>query len=731
MVRPSSHKLRRSLSLHDQVLGDLAHPHWLVEGTLLDHEWTINLKDGEFADPIVVDFDQPITPWPNGRTLTHPDLENDLVTAKLVLFNALRAEPYGWIRVASSARSVLNAHLTFIRWRTDRGILRNDLLTAAWFNEFDASLKSGGLEGLLNLSTRAKIIISHIEDGQLVLPRNARGDIRSNALAKALGVSVGVQISAEARSLFEEHFKKNSSQFTRSARDRKTTPKSRKNPVASYAARYYSVWHDLHKLSEPLSHDAIGYNPFTSRIEVQRWASKYFSATEKTHDAPAEQAAYLIDASLRIVLDPLALELIKLAETGVAADGSVKDLARLDACNRELQRLGFRPLINLPPLSREVPADCVTLQQMVFRIMPLAARVIIATFSARRDKEIQYLLDDCIERDAAGDVWLRSPILKTMRRREKVPAPVSVERAVHLVKAIKKAGGAESKRLFAIRCPVIKRNVKWGAAQWDRATKFFDVPPLNNGGMWKFKPHQFRKLFGVMYFWRWAFPNLTALTLHYRHYNPDTTRGYITMRSADGLRLADAKLANVVRLENQQRLDDLLSSRREFIGWVINEVANGADLRGALGQRITEQVQSLAAEYKEQTSLTVAVEQGRTFDQALADLVSNVSLRVHPEGHSLCGSGTRLKGSHDSVGTAQCLRLRHLLTGAEHGPSSEPDFAYACAEGCLKCAFRVALPTMDTYWDEELYETVQSLVSAQPSQAVLLRERLKQISEFA
>jgi hypothetical protein len=104
--------------------------------------------------------------------------------------------------------------------------------------------------------------------------------------------------------------------------------------------------------------------------------------------------------------------------------------------------------------------------------------------------------------------------------------------------------------------------------------RYVEVPPLPDGSVWLFAAHQFRRFFGIVHFWRFKFPSLTALSNFYGHYDADKTRAYVS-DSAHGRYLRDAedhkvdaqtrKLARRAQNDAQQRADDFERTRLDFV----------------------------------------------------------------------------------------------------------------------------------------------------------------------
>ncbi|MDH7790193.1 hypothetical protein [Ochrobactrum sp. AN78] len=724
-----SRRQMQFLPLHDEIIGALPRPYWLEGGTLLDNLWAIKLGETDSESLMILDFNQPITPWPNMKSLTDFDFEKDLITIKKFIILALKQKPVGWVSSKDTLSVEFNHYIDFVRWRTDRGVLNNNSLSPVWFNEYDSSFKRSGREGLLKLESRVRSLLLAVKSNAIEIATDRRGDAAIGEIAKLLGVGSGASLTPNARNYLEQYFKSEGIPYTRYSRSRELPLLSEENVVSTAAAKRYAIWFQLWRLRSHLSHDPIGHRAFKTAREISEYCQKHFREPRRTPDAPAYQVSFLINSSLKILLDHVTLKLIDLVGHGVNKDGDLKNKDLLVECNKRLSSLGFPEISEYYHLRKGKTQNKATLRQLLFKILPMAARIITAAFSARRDNEITMSRMDCVSRDEAGQPWLNCRISKNLKRTQRIPIPESVVRAVEIVLKIRALGNRESQILYKFRCPITKRNVSFNTNRlMSVVDDYFQTPLLEDGTAWKFRPHQFRKLFGVTYFWRYAFPNLTALTYHYRHFNPETTRGYIELEAAEGLRMRDEKLAAAARERTGERKSDLESSRSAFVLWVLSGVAKGDKLDGALGKRITAQVEELKKRYLPELQITGGQTSSPSFDKALTALAKTTSLQVHPEGHSLCGWGSGSNEITSQRCASRCLELRRELTGVSSSEAMGPDFAYAEDTGCLVCPLRAALPTMAPRWESDVQEAELALAHSNVIQSEIVRERLELIS---
>ncbi|UFW64423.1 hypothetical protein RlegWSM1455_23530 [Rhizobium laguerreae] len=715
---------RFSTSLHDEMMDSFVKPAWLIEGELRDSRWVIQTGS---SPPETVDFDQQLTAWPNPKSLLDREFVSDLISLKIVILSALKPKPVGWCTAAITiARSVFKPQIVLLRWRIDQGIKSYSQLDASWFNKFDASMKDKAREGLLDLEGRARRVLKALSEGKVSTPDNGRGGIASNALARLLGVSWGVELTGPSRVAIEAHFASRGEQFSRAAHGRKRPVELAVTPTRETARNYYRTWFDLWRLRDALSHDPIGFQAFKTFRDLRKWVKKW-AAAEPTPDAPAFQTCYLINACLSLLWDPLCKEAVTLVNEGIDHGGRMRNMKRLNRVNARLRKLGFPEIGPHYDANRWQGSNCLSVRAFVFVIVPAAARILTSAFSARRDDEINRSRIECIETDAANQFWLHCHIAKNLDRVDRIPVPKSVEQAVRIVKSVRALGGKSGDKLYDFFCPIRQKAVKFDVGlKLDTVASYFSVPPLEDGKAWHFSPHQFRKFFGVTYYWRWAFPDLTALSFHYRHFNPDTTRRYIEMKAAEALRMRDEKMAAAMRRSAIERKDDFRSCKTAFVAWIFDAVRNGASIMGPLGRRIEAEIKLLKEKFFPEMQVTAAGSEN-SFGDMLARVVSNTDIQIHPEGHSLCGCG---KSREDAL-QSRCLTLKRLELAEPLNATDGPDFDYAHDSGCLVCPHRGQLRSMSAYWEMEYDKAEEGLSHASTSQAHLIRDRLFLIEDHA
>ncbi|QND70210.1 site-specific integrase [Tardiphaga robiniae] len=211
-----------------------------------------------------------------------------------------------------------------------------------------------------------------------------------------------------------------------------------------------------------------------------------------------------------------------------------------------------------------------------------ACWVIIAAFTARRVGEIRRLRDghvglkeskgDCLLGDDEKGWFLWVYIEKTERRHVWIPVTNGVARAIETLRIISQ--GAREKSgdpgLFQRLNPFGEPKRFYAAKHLDRFAKNAGAIAFEGADVstreWHWAPHQFRRFFAVLYFYRSDGASIETLSHMLRHFSLRMTRQYIEM---------------------DPELQDIWSDVEwGFTGELTREIAEGGRVSGAAGDRL-------------------------------------------------------------------------------------------------------------------------------------------------
>lgn len=256
-----------------------------------------------------------------------------------------------------------------------------------------------------------------------------------------------------------------------------------KNVTVQAMQRWLAPIEQLYTMRRQIDAESIDFKPFPQG--AGRVAAVKGVGTERTPTPPPKLALHLLEQSARKLFDQ------KIDEVGT---------------------MGRIPILRLAT----------------------ASWIIIAAFSARRDEEVDDLRFGCIRGDDTNGYWLHVYIEKTLQRKEWIPIPSLVARAVTTLTLISESARAKtgSDQLFQwLGLDGEIHRIDVGRYLDDFAAEV-NVPLHSVEGKapsaWHWHPHQFRRFFAILYFYRYEGANIETLSYFLRHFSLEMTKRYVT-----------------------------------------------------------------------------------------------------------------------------------------------------------------------------------------------------------
>ncbi|MBZ9657239.1 hypothetical protein [Phyllobacterium lublinensis] len=692
----------------------------------MDNVWYVHTpREGERATPAKVSFDVPIRAWPNTARLTSPEFEHDLVTAKLMVWLALEPAPVGWIKTASTVPGYHRTGLNFIRWKYHIGVEHNRDLRAAHHRDFVARYRRNGLEGMLDLKSKAEALVAANRANEIQLPLSDRGYFFHVGIEELLGVSLN-QTSPEAIEILLNYANEKGFRFQKEPRKR-LGPQSR-NTRNVTAHKELSTWQTLANFNDYMQHDPIGYNPYSERGELEASLKGWACDVTPTPDAPPYQTSWLINAGLRFLFDDVVDIILDFAPVGAQDKSPLSNYKQYRLIRSRLKKLGFKSIANYYRRSRwaATPHGQLTVRELIFNMLAIACVVEISAFGARRQQELSALRPGCVTRDLFGDLWLHCFIAKNKRHLTKIPANKVVERAVHVLEKLATLASryGESEWLLDYFDPYGPVDFKFNEALRLFAD-WVNVPLMPDGSTWLFTSHQFRKFFAVSYQWRYYYGDFRALNHHLRQ-SINVTAAYTRLRAAATLREYDTKRASLEKKSKRwierDRGDALREEETSFISAVILSVLDGTEkLGGAKGRAMMVE---LEIAFSEQISIS-KTSGPSALNEGVRNLAKSFHMVPHPEGHGYCGCGFSLRDRE----TAGCLIEKAELTGTNASHEPGPDYEFAPDSVCATCVHNIRLRRLLPYWESAFAAAGDAARSPNPDVAEVGKTRSNFIKE--
>lgn len=429
----------------------------------------------------------------------------------------------------------------------------------------------------------------------------------------------------------------------------------------------------LWEMSLNVDVDAPTIEPFPEG--TSRAARRVGASVGKTKIPPARAYMVLLDRSLRWVIDysPSILEALHLYRTG--EEGHIVSGPSGPGTPWPLATTRYEGQGRL------------TLDSAV-KYLVLACYIVIAAFTARRKTEIIRLERGCISGHRSEGLWLRSYIAKTLREDDLTPCPACVGSAVEVLEALAPAG-----KLLTWITPFGDERELDPAKHLVDFSRFVNVPADENGRHWPFTSHQLRKMFAVLYVWRWHHGDLESLGHHLRHFDLGMTRRYATTSELGAM---------------------IAEQERSYTHTILSEVATGKRAVGGLaGTRLKQLLTRLrkTTEVHGPERLPMLVK--RFVDRA------NIVVKTNPWSYCLCPA------TPEGSARAKCRQL-------SPAPGSEgADLAEARPEVCHGCTFNMTDPTFAPFMEREMSALRTSLATEQPTMLrAAMQKRLADLETY-
>ena len=255
----------------------------------------------------------------------------------------------------------------------------------------------------------------------------------------------------------------------------------------------------------------------------------------------------------------------------------------LEKIRKRLAKAGLD--IELTPRTMRLTPDHVNPDRFL-RLTAAACFVVIAGLSARRIGEIMDLGAHCTFVDLDGHHWIRIYIEKTLRTYEQMPIPTAVHHAIECLDEISAEARAETgdDSLWQYRSRHNGRFVRLRPnKELNNLSRFLGQDIHKR---WKFHPHQFRRFFAMVYFWRYEPGDVAALAHHLRHFDLEMTRQYVI----------DDGFSRIWQDVAEERQRDVLASVVDGSRWI----------GGPAGEQLKARIERLKRRYRRDVQVVAA-----------------------------------------------------------------------------------------------------------------------------
>lgn len=643
----------------------LPKPHWLKEGTFDSPFW------------VVLD-DLPTSPKPEKRIrwdvqvydprrpneicrLTDPEYSNLLDTIKRQSYG-LRFGKFATVTTAFTHSTMTQRNVQWVAWMIQNSIYRFSDLAPDDFDSYTEAARYGpGFS--LSLAPRLIKYVAELEQAGAELPWIQRPGMTTRTLnARQLLEAAGIDPHigrVDHATAFEIAKLSASRGFYLDKRQierlsKAAPPLNRLSSIQTLQT--LQPWDQQWRMRHQLPGDKIVFNPFDD-ISPTRMAFEGGRRPIRTKTAPVQQTMELIDRSIRWVLDygPVLLDLRDKQSEGL--DSKLGNQEYLKSLSRIILTTDIpdgpgRPYPLKANSKKTRGNDGIEFGLAVNRFLPVACAIVICAFTARRHNEVLTLRgpdrdnDGCISHDENG-YWIEAFIEKTCQDWVKTPCNEVVNAAVKILERWSSPARSMSGKpgLFQVQQLNTKAVVRFYLNEsLKEFSDFLKLTPMQDGCQWEFLGHQFRRFFGIMYFWHYQYRNLSALSYHYRHFDPAMTLKYVTEYDAGAI---------------------FRQVGKEHTTTLLNETAVGErNLSGPFGERFKAVLIKLYRRFKRSTKVVSP----RLVTKVVERYVnkSGRRLRTMPWGYCAC------RNTPHELNTARCLRNTSVknLSGPDFGNSS-------------------------------------------------------------
>lgn len=308
--------------------------------------------------------------------------------------------------------------------------------------------------------------------------------------------------------------------------------------------------------------------------------------------------------------------------------------------------------------------------------MATACWILIAAFTARRSEEISDLCEGCLRGSEQTGWWLHVYIEKTLQRKEWIPIPTLVAKAILALTAISERArkSTGTTQLFQWLSPsgkVIKLSVGRFLDDFAAAVEVPPHrPPQGQPIIWHWHPHQFRRFFAVLYFYRFEGATIEALSHYLRHFSLEMTKRYVTKDPEVAAIWTDVEWG--------------------YTGHVARSIVAGErSVSGAAGERLKKTAQRLLDLFRQKLQVTSPERAG----SSLALIMQRKGMVLTPKPWVTCSCPR----TRDAAAVAACRRQTVASSNAVG-----PDFAHAGAAVCSSCTHAVTEGARLNFVDAEL-----------------------------
>lgn len=494
-------------------------------------------------------------------------------------------------------------------------------------------------------------------------------------------------------------------------------------PATRNLRNYLEILEFVFRLSDQdLVHDRVGQDPF-DYLSIDALVDRDGKERGRTATLLPADMMRALTAAAKFVTTYSEYILATFRDARSSAAGRARAVEV--GSTRKLKPNGgttILPVWNLGAGSRvSLPPKTILIGEAIRHLFASAA-ILIAGFAARRDIGVRSAHAGCITEDAAGLVTMMVYIGKTDKDRVAIPVPAILKTIVATLEELsadtREVKGTEWLFEVAIDPADPTRLVSSRFHQIiDEFLEFSGAQPPEGQDRWDLSIHMLRRGYGIWYFYGLTGGSTDALSMTYRHNDPNMTRIYFTMilpgeinrlKTELDARLRSSNLNRTV--EEQEWIDhayarlSYLKAHQQafdeprceiFVEKLLGLWRGTETVIGEGGKALFNDVQAIA----ERAMASVRIGSRANSPEALDEPLLQRLVKYAKEHFLEPVIGSNMwctANSHDNehLRNAKCLNLkeRGISPWKRDGQPKDlmPDFDFACNRVCIGCKFGAA-----------------------------------------
>lgn len=607
----------------------------------------------------------------DGSMLSAPENAHLLATIDAIIVGEYPTAP---VTVGQQGTSIglLAGHFgVLVQWMRVRGLNYFGHLTSADLQSFIYD-SSCGLDTVLKSQERLSLVLAAVKQNKLVMPASFSDALREAGIPTTQSARL-----PDARTLFNRFIEIGDIPPHSSPTPNRIT----ESVLWGRANTFRLLWIYRNRVE-----DGLSFEP--SSEDISKHIKRFGRPTDSTRTLPIDYMCKLVGMAFTWVYEygPLLADIYSTRSHPQSPKNRLYKKKQILEFNAHAQMKGWSIRLRTDKKNK----DELSWQLAARTFLPTACFVICGIFTARRVSELVSLRPESLGGNSKTGYWISSYVAKRAKN-DTSPCTKSVADAIGtLVQLMEIRGINKNQPVFE----AINGNARLSQRLRNGLARFGKLVNTEDAEQWALAPHQFRRIFALIYRWQYDHPSLIALSVHLQHLNPKKTHAYTNSK--------EWKRENQ-EINKQFTLEKL---RNIALGEVKPSGIYGKSLERAISRAIAQI--ELLDESEQESALTMLIEQRQ------------LELRATIWGY--CGA----KSVHSNLRRAACTN------GDDIRSKAFVDQEKSAEEICAGCLFFATDNSRKAHWQKKSEILLTAANNAPPESIVQnkIRERHQIIERF-